>query len=64
MSLKKKLGILLLLYVILGFAYNIGISYGVIPFGEAAGPLNVLFWIFYPIALIWTLIAASLGLQI
>lgn len=64
MGLLKKLGIIILLYVIIGVAWSVMIQFGIIPQPGGLGdtPLNILYAIFSPITTIYFLIAISLGL--
>ena len=65
MGLLKKLGIIILLYVVIGIAWTAMMQFGHIPdasvgFGDS--PLNILYTIFSPITFIYYLIINSIGL--
>ena len=63
MGLLKKLGIIILLYVILGVVWSVLIYMLIVPpggFGDS--PLNVLYTIFSPITTIFFLILVSTGI--
>ena len=63
MGLLKKLGIVVLLYVILGFVWGILMYMLIIPPpGGLSGPLNVLYIIFSPITTVFFLILVSTGI--
>jgi len=63
MGLLKKLGILILLYVIIGVVWGVMMQLAYIPEpGGLEGPLNILYTIFSPITTIYFLIVISLGL--
>jgi hypothetical protein len=63
MGLLKKLGIIVLIYVIAGFIFSAMIHLGYLPTpGGLEGPLNLLYIIFEPISLIYFMIVISLGL--
>lgn len=63
MGLLKKLGIVVLLYVILGFVWGILMYMLIIPpLGGLSGPLNVLYIIFSPITTVFFLILVSTGI--
>ena len=63
MGIAKKIGIVILLYVIIGFVWSIMMHFGYIPPpGGLEGPLNVLYMIFEPITFIYFIIVFSLGL--
>ena len=63
MGLLKKLGIVILLYVILGFVWGALMFMLIIPPpGGLAGPLNVLYIIFSPITTVFFLILVSTGI--
>lgn len=65
MGLMKKLGILILLYVIIGVVWSMMMQLTYIPEpGGLEGPLNILYSIFSPITTIYFLIVISLGLYI
>ena len=63
MGLAKKLGIVVLLYVIIGIAWSVMRHLGYLPPpGGLDGPLNILYLIFEPISLIYFMIIMALGL--
>ena len=64
MGLAKKLGIVVLLYVILGIVWSVMRHMAIIPPspGGLEGPLNILYLIFEPISLIYFMIVMTLGL--
>ena len=63
MGIAKKLGIVVLLYVILGFVWSILMHLAILPsHGGLAGPLNVLYIVFQPITLVYFFIMIALGL--
>lgn len=63
MGLAKKLGIVVLVYVILGFAWSAMMHFEYLPSpGGLDGPLNILYMVFQPITLIYFMIVMSLGL--
>jgi hypothetical protein len=61
MGLLKKLGIVILLYVILGFVWSAMIYLLIIP-PVGSGALNVLYIIFSPITTLFFLILVSTGI--
>jgi hypothetical protein len=63
MGLLKKLGIIILLYVIIGVVWSVMMQLGYLPVpGGLEGPLNIVYTIFSPISTIYFLIIISLGL--
>ena len=63
MGLLKKLGIIILLYVILGVVWSVLIYMLIVPpggFGDS--PLNILYTIFSPITTVFFLILVSTGI--
>ncbi len=63
MGLLKKLGILILLYVILGVVWSALMYLSIIPVpGGLEGPLNVIYIIFSPITTVFFLILVSTGI--
>ncbi len=63
MGLLKKLGYIILLYVIIGIAWSVMRQFGYLPApGGLEGPLNILYMIFEPVSLIYFMIVISLGL--
>lgn len=64
MGLAKKLGIVVLFYVILGIVWSVMRHMAIIPPspGGLEGPLNILYLIFEPISLIYFMIVMTLGL--
>ena len=63
MGLLKKLGIIILLYVIIGVVWSAMMQLGYLPApGGLEGPLNVVYAIFSPITTVYFLIVISLGL--
>ncbi|MGY5878717.1 MAG: hypothetical protein RTV31_00645 [Candidatus Thorarchaeota archaeon] len=63
MGLMKKLGIIILLYVIIGVVWSAMMQLGyLLTPGGFEGPLNILYTIFSPISTIYFLIVISLGL--
>jgi hypothetical protein len=63
MGLLKKLGIVVLLYVILGLVWSVMMHFAILPPpGGLDGPLNLLYLIFQPITLIYFMIVMALGL--
>ena len=63
MGLLKILGIIILLYVILGFIWGILMFMSIIPVpGGLPGPLNILYAIFSPVTTVFFLILVSTGI--
>lgn len=64
MGIAKKLGIVVLLYVILGIVWSVMRHMAIIPPspGGLEGPLNILYIVFEPISLIYFMIVMTLGL--
>ena len=63
MGLLKKLGILILLYVIIGVVWGVLMFMSIIPVpGGLEGPLNVLYIIFSPVTTVFFLILVSTGI--
>ena len=64
MGLAKKLGIVVLFYVILGIVWSVMRHMAIIPPspGGLEGPANILYLIFEPISLIYFMIVMTLGL--
>lgn len=63
MGIAKKLGIVVLLYVIIGFAFGVMMHFAIIPPpGGLGGPLNILYIIFQPITMLYFFIVIALGL--
>ena len=63
MGLAKKLGIVVLLYVILGLVWSVMMHFAILPApGGLDGPLNLLYLIFQPITFVYFIIVVSLGL--
>jgi hypothetical protein len=63
MGLAKKLGIVVLLYMILGFVWSIMMHFGYLPApGGLSGPLNILYLIFQPITFVYFFIVVAIGL--
>lgn len=63
MGLLKKLGIVVILYVIIGFAFGAMMHLAIIPPpGGLGGALNILYIIFQPITMLYFLIVIGLGL--
>ena len=63
MGLLKKLGIIILLYVIIGLVWSAMMQIGYLPTpGGLEGPLNILYAVFSPITTIYFLIVISIGL--
>jgi hypothetical protein len=63
MGLLKKLGIIILLYVIIGVVWSAMMQLGYLPTpGGLEGPLNILYMVFSPITTIYFMIAIGLGL--
>ncbi|MCK5264934.1 MAG: hypothetical protein KAR03_04940 [Candidatus Thorarchaeota archaeon] len=63
MGSLKKLGIIILLYVIIGIAWSAMMQLGYLPSpGGLEGPLNILYVVFSPITTFYFLIVISLGL--
>jgi hypothetical protein len=63
MGLLKKLGIIVLIYVIIGIGWSVMMHLGYLPTpGGLDGPLNLLYTIFQPISLIYFMIVIGLGL--
>ena len=65
MGIAKKLGIVILLYFILGVAWSLLIWQGTLPqdAGALEGPANILYIIFGPVTMIVFMILGSLGLM-
>jgi hypothetical protein len=62
MGLLKKLGIVILLYVVMGIGWSVMMHLGYLPSpGGLDGPLNLLYIIFEPITLIYFMIVIGLG---
>jgi len=66
MGIAKKIGIVILAYVIIGLAWAIMRHTAIIPTspGGLEGPLNILYVIFEPISLIYFMIIMALGIPI
>jgi len=64
MGLVKKLGIIILLYVVIGVVWAVLMQIGYIPEPGGLGdtPLNILYTIFSPITFIYFTITYSIGL--
>ncbi len=63
MGLARKIGIIVLLYVIIGIIWSVMRQFGYLPApGGLEGPLNILYIIFEPISLVYFMIVISLGL--
>lgn len=63
MGLAKKLGIVVLLYVIIGLALSMMMHFGIIPPpGGLGGALNILYIIFQPISFLYFFIVMAIGL--
>jgi hypothetical protein len=63
MGILKKIGIVILLYVIIGFVWGILMFMSILPPpGGLDGPLNVLYIIFSPITNVFFLILVSTGI--
>jgi hypothetical protein len=63
MGIAKKIGIVILLYVIAGLVWSVMRHMGYLPApGGLEGPLNVLYIIFEPISFIYFIIIISFGL--
>ncbi|TFG28322.1 hypothetical protein EU527_17455 [Candidatus Thorarchaeota archaeon] len=63
MGLLKKLGIILLLYVLLGIVWSVMRQFSIVPEpGGLDGPLNLIYILFEPISFIYFIIVISLGL--
>jgi hypothetical protein len=63
MGLLKKIGIVILLYIILGFVWGALIFMSIIPPpGGLSGPLNVIYIIFSPVTTVFFLILVSVGI--
>jgi hypothetical protein len=63
MGFMKKLGIIILLYIIIGVAWSAMMQLGYLPEpGNLEGPLNILYLVFSPITTIYFLVIISLGL--
>jgi hypothetical protein len=63
MGVLKKLGILILLYVILGVVWSALMYLSILPTpGGLEGPLNVIYMIFSPITTVFFLILVSTGI--
>jgi hypothetical protein len=62
MGLAKKLGIVVLLYVIIGLVWSVMMHMAYLPEpGGLDGPLNILYMIFQPITFIYFFIVIALG---
>lgn len=65
MGQLKKIGIVVLIYVIVGVAFSAMMQLGYLPApGGLEGPLNILYTIFQPITLIYFMIVIALGLYL
>jgi hypothetical protein len=63
MGIAKKLGIVVLAYVIIGLVFSMMMHFEYLPEpGGLDGPLNILYIVFQPISLIYFMIVISLGL--
>ena len=63
MGLLKKLGIIILLYVIIGVVWGAMMFMLIIPApGGLEGPLNILYTIFSPVTTIFFLVLVSTGI--
>lgn len=63
MSLMKKVGVIILLYILLGIAWSVMRQFGIVPTpGGLDGPLNLIYIIFEPVSLVYFLFVISLGL--
>ncbi|MHA2396614.1 MAG: hypothetical protein ACXAC0_07910 [Candidatus Thorarchaeota archaeon] len=63
MGLAKKLGIVVLLYVMIGLVWSVMMHLAFIPPpGGLSGPLNILYLIFQPITFVYFFIVLALGL--
>ena len=63
MGAAKKIGIIILLYLIIGVVWSILRWQNIIPLaaGGLEGPLNILYLIFDPVSLIVFMLLGSLG---
>lgn len=64
MGIAKKIGIIVLVYFILGVVWSLLAWQNIIPMqaGGLEGPANILYLIFSPVSLIVFMILGSLGL--
>lgn len=63
MGLAKKLGIVVLLYVIIGLVWSVMMHLAILPGpGGLDGPLNILYLVFQPITFVYFFIVLALGL--
>ena len=63
MGIAKKLGIVVLLYVIIGLVWSMMMHFAILPGpGGLGGPLNILYLIFQPITFVYFMIVIALGL--
>ena len=66
MGIAKKIGIIVLIYVVLGIVWSAMRQFAIIPPspGGLEGPANILYIIFEPISFIYFMIVMSLGIPI
>jgi hypothetical protein len=64
MGAAKKIGIMILIYVIAGLVWSILRWQNIVPLepGGLEGPLNILYLIFDPVSIIFFMIIGALGL--
>lgn len=64
MGIAKKLGIIILLYIIVGVVWTLLRWQNIIPItpGGLEGPLNILYLIFDPVSIVVFMILGSLGM--
>jgi len=63
MGVLRKLGIVILVYIIVGVIWSALIQFGIIPpAGGLGGALNVLYIIFMPVSFVYFIILGSFGL--
>ncbi len=65
MGIGKKIGIIVLVYLILGVVWSILAWQNIVPMeaGGLEGPANILYLIFSPVSLLVFMILGSLGLM-
>jgi len=63
MGIAKRIGIVVLVYLILGLLWSVMMHLGFLPSpGGLDGPLNILYIVFQPVSFIYFMIMISLGL--
>jgi hypothetical protein len=64
MGIAKKIGVIILAYVIIGLIWSVMRHMAIIPPspGGLEGPLNILYLVFDPITIIYFMIVMALGM--